>query len=58
MNNLCLGWSCDHRETCQKYIPNAVLEEGYTRYFLPLSTGEHCESFSKIRDLPKDCPSV
>lgn len=45
MNNLCLGWACDTRDRCKRYIPNVTIEEGYTRYFLPFQTGEFCEHY-------------
>lgn len=50
MNNLCLGWACDLRETCTNYIPNAELEPGHIRYFLPLNTGEFCEQFKRCEN--------
>lgn len=50
MNNFCLGWSCDLRETCKKYIPNVQIEPGHVRYFLPLIVGEHCEHYERVDD--------
>lgn len=48
MNNLCLGWFCDLREACAKYIPNVQMKPGQITYFLPLNVGEHCEYFRRV----------